>query len=64
LFYIHSNYFSRTIKRLHVHGLVRKIGHTYKYYLTKFGTQVVTIGLKLKEFVIIPHLLAGQLDLA
>jgi len=54
---------SRTIKRLHVHGLIRKIGHTYKYYLTKFGTQVVTMGLKLKELVIIPHL-AGHLNLA
>ena len=54
---------SRTIKRLHVHGLIRKIGHTYKYYLTKFGTQVVTMGLKLKELVIIPHL-AGYLNLA
>jgi hypothetical protein len=54
---------SRTIKRLHVHGLIRKIGHTYKYYLTKFGTQVVTMGLKLKELVILPHL-AGYLNLA
>lgn len=54
---------SRTLKRLHVHGLIRKIGHTYKYYLTKFGSQVITMGLKLKELVIIPHL-AGHLRLA
>ena len=54
---------SRTIKRLHVHGLIRKIAHTYKYYLTKFGIQVITMGLKLKELVIIPHL-AGHLHLA
>ena len=47
---------SRILKRLHVHGLIRKIGHTYKYYLTKFGRQVITIGLKLKELVIIPDL--------
>ena len=53
---------SRTIKRLHVHGLIRKIGHTYKYYLTKFGSQVITMGLKLKELVIIPHL-AGHLTM-
>jgi len=58
-----SSQISRTIKRLHVHGLIRKIGHTYKYYLTKFGTQVVTMGLKLKELVIIPHL-SGHMDLA
>ncbi len=48
---------SRTIKRLHVHGLIRKIGHTYKYYLSKFGSQLITMGLKLKELVIIPLLL-------
>lgn len=54
---------SRIIKRLHVHGLIKKIAHTYKYYLTNFGTQVVTMGLKLKELVIIPHL-AEHLPLA
>lgn len=54
---------SRTIKRLHVHGLIRKVGHTYKYYLTTFGSQVITMALKLKELVIIPHL-AGHLGFA
>jgi hypothetical protein len=52
-----------TIKRLHVHGLIRKIGHTYKYYLSKFGSQLITMGLKLKELVIIPSL-AGHMSLA
>jgi hypothetical protein len=47
---------SRTIKRLHVHGLIKKIGRTYKYYLTKLGQQVITLGLKLKELFIIPEL--------
>ena len=23
---------SRLLKRLHVHGLIKKVGHTYKYY--------------------------------
>jgi hypothetical protein len=53
---------SRAIKRLHVHGLIKKIGRTYKYYLTKLGSQVITTGLKIKELVIIPHL-AGNLNL-
>jgi hypothetical protein len=53
-----SAHISRTIKRLHAHGLIRKIGHTYKYYVTKFGYQVITMGLKLKQFVIIPELAA------
>jgi len=58
-----STQISRLIKRLHVHGLIKKIGCTYKYYVTKFGTQVIAMGLKLKELVIIPHL-AGHLSLA
>jgi hypothetical protein len=47
---------SRILKRLHTHGLIKKIGRTYKYYLTKFGCQVLSMGLKLKELVIIPEL--------
>jgi hypothetical protein len=54
---------SRMIKRLHAHGLIRKIGHTYKYYLTKLGCQLITMGLKIKELVVIPCL-AGNLTLA
>lgn len=28
---------SRLLKRLRLHGLIKKIGRTYKYYLTRFG---------------------------
>ena len=52
---------SRILKRLHVHGLIKKVAHTYKYYLSKFGQQVITMGLKLKEMVIIPNLAAQAL---
>lgn len=52
---------SRILKRLHVHGLIKKVAHTYKYYLSKFGQQVITMGLKLKEMVIIPDLAAQAL---
>ena len=31
-------------KRLRVHGLIKKVGHTYKYYLTRFGKAVITTG--------------------
>jgi len=51
-----SGQVSRILKRLHVHGLIKKIGHTYKYYLSKFGRQVILMGLKLKELVVIPSL--------
>jgi len=47
---------SRCLKRLRVHGLIKRIGLTYKYYLTDLGRRVVLTGLKLREMVIIPGL--------
>jgi hypothetical protein len=47
---------SRLLKRLRVHGLIRKVGKTYKYYLSKLGRHVVTMVLKLRELYIIPNL--------
>ena len=53
---LNSGQTSRLLKRLRTHGLVKKIGHTYKYYVTSFGKQVVATALKLRELVIIPQL--------
>ena len=47
---------SRLLKRLRLHGLIRKIGHTYKYYLTALGQKVLVAALKLKEHLILPAL--------
>jgi hypothetical protein len=47
---------SRTLKRLRVHGMIKKVGRTYHYYLTNFGRAVATAGLKVKELVLIPQL--------
>jgi hypothetical protein len=47
---------ARMIKRLRVHGLLKKIGKRYKYYLTKLGRTVVTTALKIRELFIIPAL--------
>ena len=47
---------ARMIKRLRVHGLLKKIGKRYKYYLTKLGRTVVTTALKLRELFVIPSL--------
>ena len=55
-----SGQVSRLLKRLRVHGLIKKIGHTYKYYLTQFGKDVIATGLKLRELVIIPQLAFGH----
>ena len=54
-----SEQMSRIIRRLRTHGLVKKASHCYKYYLTALGKQVVALGLKLKELVIIPALAAA-----
>ncbi len=51
---------ARVLKRLHAHGLIKNIGHTYKYDLTHAGQQVVLAALKLRELVVIPSL-AGLL---
>ena len=50
---------SYALKRLRLHGLVRKIGRSYKYYLTDLGRRVALTGLKLKELYIIPALAKG-----
>jgi len=49
---------SRCLKRLRVHGLIKRVGKTYKYYLSDLGRRVVLTGLKLREMVIIPTLAA------
>jgi hypothetical protein len=51
-----SSQVSHLLKRLRTHGLIKKIGRTYKYYLTAFGRHVILSGLKLKNLVLIPEL--------
>jgi len=47
---------SRLIKRLRVHGLIKKVAHRYKYYLTDLGRKAATLALKLREFQALPAL--------
>lgn len=54
-----SSQISRHLKRLRVHGLIKRIGHRYKYYLTDLGRRAVVTGLKLREFVVLPSLAAA-----
>ncbi len=54
---------SRVLKRLHAHGLIKKVGRTYTYYLTHTGQQGVVTALTLRELVVIPSL-AGLLPAA
>lgn len=45
---------SRLIKRLKVHGLIKKATHSYKYYLTKIGKEAIIMAQKIKELVLVP----------
>ena len=47
---------SRLLKRLRVHGLIKRIGRTYKYYVTALGRRVVLAGLTLKQRFLLPEL--------
>jgi predicted HTH transcriptional regulator len=51
---------TRLLKRLRVHGVIKKVGKRYKYYLTDFGRQAAAMTLKLREMVIIPELAGAQ----
>ena len=55
-----SGQVSRLLKRLRLHGLIKKAGRSYKYYVTQFGKQVIITALKLRELVVIPQLAHGQ----
>jgi hypothetical protein len=54
---------SRIIKRLHVHGLIKKVKGTYRYYLTKLGKTVITTGLRVKNLFVVPELAGIQVAL-
>jgi hypothetical protein len=50
---------SRLLKRLRVHGLIKKIGLTYKYYLTRLGRSTVACALRLRQETVLPALANG-----
>jgi hypothetical protein len=50
---------SYLIKRLRTHGLIKKVGHAYKYFFTKLGRRVVTTALVIRENFVQPNL-AGE----
>jgi hypothetical protein len=51
-----SGQLSRILKRLRLHGLIKKVGKTYKYYLSALGRLVIVAGLKFKNMSLIPEL--------
>ena len=47
---------SYLLKRLRTHGLIKKVGHRYKYYLTKLGGRVLATVLNIRESIVLPSL--------
>lgn len=47
---------SRILKRLLLHGIIKKVKNTYKYYLTKSGKRILAGAHIVKELYIIPAL--------
>ena len=47
---------SRCLKRLRVHGLIKRVGRTYKHYLTDLGRRAVIGGLKVIQMALVPAL--------
>lgn len=50
---------SRLLKRFRLHGLLRKVGHTYTYHLTALARRVVTAVLDVKNNLMVPQLAAA-----
>ncbi len=47
---------SYLLKRLRSHGLIKKVGHRHKYYLTKLGKPVLAAVPRIRETVVLPEL--------
>ena len=48
------------LKRLRCHGLIKKVGRCYKYYLTALGRRVAATAVRLREMAVIPSLCASH----
>ena len=51
---------SRRLKRLRVHGLIKRIGRTYKYYLTALGRRTLLAGLQIRQSLLPQVLMANS----
>lgn len=51
-----SGQISRLIKRLRMHGILKKVANRYRYFLTSLGRQILLTAFKLKDLFIIPQL--------
>lgn len=49
-----SSQISRLLKRLRVHGLIKKVCDSHKYYVTKLGKETIVAAEKIKELMLVP----------
>jgi DNA-binding MarR family transcriptional regulator len=47
---------SRLLKRLRLHGLLKKVARRHKYYLTALGRRVIACCLRMREEALLPTL--------
>jgi hypothetical protein len=52
---------SYLLKRLRTHGLIKKLGHAYKYFFTKLGRRVVVTAMVIREYFVQPTLVRNAL---
>lgn len=51
-----SSQMARILKRLHLHKLIKRVGRTYRYYLTGLGRRLLVAAEKLHQWIILPEL--------
>jgi DNA-binding transcriptional ArsR family regulator len=51
---------SRQLARLRTLGLIKKVAHTYRYYLTRLGRAAIAAACSLTRFNIVPILAAAH----
>lgn len=51
---------SRQLKRLRDIGVIKKVGHTYRYYLTRLGRSAIAAACSLTRFSIIPAMASAH----
>ena len=49
---------TRQLKRLRLLGLIKKVTHTYRYYLTRLGRAAIAAACSLTRFSIVPAMAA------
>ena len=51
---------TRQLRRLRLLGLIKKVTHTYRYYLTRLGRSAIAAACSLTRFNIVPAIAAAR----